>query len=48
MELITKFLRLYPELLKIVSTNDFTLFIAVMFILAMVVNVVCYFIWGRY
>ena len=49
MEFITKFIQLYPRLLDIVATdNDFTLLIAFMFIIALIVNIICYFFWGRY
>ena len=48
MELVGKFFNLYSDLLSIIVECDFVLFIAFMFIFAMIVNIVSYFLWGRY
>lgn len=48
MQLVTKFLQLFPRLLGISISSDFVLLIALMFIIALAVNITCYFFWGRY
>ena len=48
MDLVVKFLELVPRLISIVASSDVTMFIGVVFVVALIVNILCYFIWGNY
>lgn len=48
MELVSKFLKLYPNLLLVVADNDFLILFAVLFVILLTINIASYFIWGKY
>ncbi len=48
MELVSKFLKLYPSLLSVVANNDFVVLLALLFVFLLIINIASYFIWGKY
>lgn len=49
MDIVVKFLELFPRLLRIsLSCTPFVYLIIAFFVIVLSVNLVCYAIWGRY
>lgn len=49
MNIVESLFRLFPKLLQVaLSCEPFMLLIIALFIVVIVINIICYFIWGRY
>lgn len=49
MNIVENLFRLFPRLLQVaLSCEPFMFLVIVLFIVVIVTNIICYFIWGRY